>query len=256
MKSWLPAVTALLFSVTAIAGPSAGRQYAEVLSSGPSVVDDKIEVVEFFWYGCPHCYRAEPHVENWLKTKADDVRFVRVPMVLNKNAVEHTKIFYTAESLGVLDRIHPAMFNAMQKQRRAMTSKREIAALFAQVGIDEARFSSVFDSFEVDSKMRATMELSSRWGINSVPTMIVDGQYRTSGSMAGTYPAMMGVVDFLVDQARDKRKAAAVAASDPARAVSTAAPTAKTAVDSAVDAAMPAVPNPPQGAPVFRPLGQ
>ncbi|MCB1865111.1 MAG: thiol:disulfide interchange protein DsbA/DsbL [Chromatiales bacterium] len=209
--AFLIAATSPAQAAPSSAEPVEGREFVEIFGGKPASDAPGVEVAELFWYGCPHCYRAEPDVHEWLKRKPDHARFERIPMLLNAPAIEHAKAFYTAAGLGIEEKMHLPLFRALQVQRKRMTDPAEIQGLFQSVaGVTPEQFHAVFDSFEVDGKVRRTQVLASEWGVNSVPTVIVGGRYRTSGSMAGTYKRMMEVVDHLVERvhAEDAAEAA------------------------------------------------
>lgn len=158
------------------------------------------EVVELFWYGCPHCYSFEPYIESWLDQKPDGVAFVRVPAVFNKRWAFHARAFYTAEALGVLDKIHRPLFEAIHERRNPMGEVSDIAALFAQhAGIDEATFMNTFNSFSVDSKVRRAAQLTRDYKLTGVPSLVVNGKHRTTASQAGGYGEMLKVAEELAD---------------------------------------------------------
>ena len=163
---------------------------------------DKIEVVEAFWYGCGHCYRFEPVLQQWKKTLAEDVNFVQMPAVWNQPMSLHAKAFYTAEALGKLDEMHQALFNAMNIERKRFSSEGEIAEFFAQFGVSEEDFLKKFRSFQVDSKVRESQAKARGYGLQGTPEVFVDGKYRVSTSMAGSQENMLTVAAFLVDKIR------------------------------------------------------
>lgn len=180
-------------------------QYQKVEPPQPITTGNKIEVVEMFWYGCPHCNHLEPYVNRWLKKKAKDVELVRIPAVFRPNWALHARAFYTAQILGVLDKTHDAMFDAIHKLRKPMNTEGEIMDLFAQHGVKNDEFKRVFHSFAVEAKVRRARDMSQRYGIDGVPTLIVDGKYRTDAELAGSAANIFKVVDYLVDQERKAR---------------------------------------------------
>jgi len=202
---------ALLLPALALAqtpiSPDEVIEYEPVVPPVPPATGDRIEVIELFWYGCPHCYRLEPYIERWLEQKPDNVAYVRIPAIFpNRPAWEnHARAFYTAEALGVLDRIHRPLFDALHAMRRKVEDEDALAAFFADQGVDEAEFRKTYRSFAVDGKVRRAQQLTRRYGIDGVPSMIVDGRYRTGPALAGTYARTMPVVDALVQKATADR---------------------------------------------------
>jgi len=174
--------------------------YESILPAQPTSTDGKVEVVEMFWYGCPHCNNLEPHVERWLKKIPANAEFVRMPAIFRPDWGLHARAYYTAEILGVLDKTHIAMFEAIHKQKRKLASDKEIQALFAEHGVSEKDFKRVFRSFAVEAKVRRAKDMSERYGIKGVPALIVNGKYRTGSQLAGGNSNIFRVVNFLVDK--------------------------------------------------------
>jgi thiol:disulfide interchange protein DsbA len=185
---------------TALAQYDEGTQYKRLVAPVPTVDASKVEVVELFWYGCPHCYRLEPDLSKWLKNKPANVVFVRVPGVFRPLWGFHAKVYYTAEVLGVLDQVHPAMFEAMHVQRRKMNSVDEVKALFAQYGVTSEKFDNAFNSFAVDAKVRRATDLTRRYGLEGVPALVINGKYVTDGVMAHGHNGMLQVTDYLISK--------------------------------------------------------
>ncbi len=197
---------ALLLGVLSLGNVSAAEvtsnQYQSVVPEQATKTGDKIEVLEIFWYGCPHCFDFEPYVKEWLKTKGDDVEFRRMPGVFRKNWIPGAKAYYTAQALGVLDKTHDAMFHAMHVEKRKMLDEDSIADLFIEQGVSREDFKKAWNSFTVDSKVREAMQMSRQYGITGVPSVIINGKYRTSGGTAGSYPHLLKVIDHLVAKER------------------------------------------------------
>lgn len=174
--------------------------YETVSPPQPTSVKDKVEVVEMFWYGCPHCNRLEPYVERWLAKKPANVEFVRIPAIFQPSWELHARAYYTAEILGVLDKTHSAMFDAIHGKRQKMNTEAEIMDFFSNQGVSNTDFSRIFKSFAVEAKIRRAKDLSSRYGIKGVPTLIVNGKYRTGAQLAGSDANVFKVVNYLVEQ--------------------------------------------------------
>lgn len=170
---------------------------AQPISSG-----DRIEVVEMFWYGCPHCYQFEPHVKQWKKSLPKDVSFKRVPAIFNDKWALHARAYYTAEALGVLEKIHGPLFDAMHKQRKRLDDQAKLADFFSKYGVSKDQFNSTFYSFAVNSKVNWAKHLTTAYKIDGVPTMIVQGKYRTSASLAGGHKEVIEVVNDLIAKER------------------------------------------------------
>jgi thiol:disulfide interchange protein DsbA len=184
-------------------------QYKRVPKEQKPADVKRVEVDEFFWYGCPHCYHLDAEIYKWLPTKASYVDFVRVPNSLGRpEGILHSKAFYTAEALGLGEKIHRPLFDAIHKDHVPMTTEADIQAFFTnQSGVLPDVFTSTFRSFAVDSRVRRAEDLSKLYVITSVPTIVVGGKYYTNGTLAGDFPKMMQTVDFLINKVRQERKA-------------------------------------------------
>ncbi len=179
-----------------------GKHYQAVIPAQPVQTGDKIEVLEVFWYGCPHCYDFEPYVNRWLSTKAPDVEFRRMPAVFRPNWSAHAKAYYTAEALGVVDKIHSPFFKVLHEDKRKLNAESSLAEFFTEQGVDKEEFSTTFNSFTVESKVRQAMHMVRQYGITGVPAVVVNGKYQTSASMAGSYEQLLKVIDYLADKER------------------------------------------------------
>ncbi len=189
-------------SVSLPADPfQAGKQYKEIVPPQP-VTGAGIEVLEVFWYGCPHCYDLEPTLARWQARQAPDVAFRRMPAVFRPSWFLHAKAYYTAEALGVLDKIHAPFFKALHADKKELDDEESLAEFFAGFGVDKKEFSQVFNSFTVEGKVEQAKQAIQRFGIDGVPAIVVNGKYLTSGSMAGSYDGALAVVDFLVARER------------------------------------------------------
>lgn len=174
-----------------------------------NVPEGKVEVVEMFWYGCGHCYAFEPHLHEWLQRKPANVEFVRIPAIFNSKAWRlHAQAYYTAEVLGLTDKIHGPLLDAIHKDKRQLNSEQSLAEFFAGYGVDKKKFSDTMGSFAVQVKVNRAERLTQRYGLTGVPTLIVAGKYRTEGSLAGSYQGMLNVVEHLVAKEAAPTKAA------------------------------------------------
>ncbi|NOZ11842.1 MAG: thiol:disulfide interchange protein DsbA/DsbL [Gammaproteobacteria bacterium] len=183
-----------------------GQHY--VVLSQPQPVDDekKIEVRELFWYGCSHCFNLEPILNAWLKKKPKDVAFVRTPAVLSKAWAPHARAFYTFEALGVTDQVHGKLFDAIHLSRQRLDNLNSLTGFAVKNGIDRQKFIETYKSFGVDSAFRKAQIIGRNYEADGVPTIIVDGRYRSTASMAGSHETLMKVVDFLVKKIRASKK--------------------------------------------------
>ena len=180
---------------------AAGIDYERITPPMTVKEPGKVEVYEFFWYGCPHCYQFEPHLANWVKRKPDNVEVIRVPAIFNNpNWETHARAYYTAELLGVLDRIHGQLFSAIHDKRQRLNSRDALREFFAARGVEPDKFDKTFDSFAVESKVRRARDLTERSGINGVPAMVVDGEYRITASQAASYKRLIGITGYLANK--------------------------------------------------------
>ena len=180
--------------------------YETLSPAQPTQHADKIEVIEFFWYGCPHCYSFEPALEKWAKNLPKNVEFIRVPAVFSELWGKHAKAYFTAEALGVVDKIHADFFDAIQNKKENLETEDQLAKFFVAHGVDEKQFHETFNSFLVDSKMRQAPAMASRYGITGVPAVIINGKYKTTGALAGSHEKMIEVIDNLIKQESTAKK--------------------------------------------------
>jgi thiol:disulfide interchange protein DsbA len=158
---------------------------------------DQVEVCEVFWYGCPHCFSFDPYLERWQETKPDYVSFVRVPAVWNPLLQLHARAFYTAEALGKGAEMHGEFFREIHERGNMLDSEAKLREFFGRFNVDASAFEATFDSFAVQAKLQRADELSRRYRIGSVPTIIVNGKYTTDGGQAGSYDDLLALVDEL-----------------------------------------------------------
>ena len=198
-KIALSLVTLFFVLVTGVqAAWDEGIEYRTIKPAVPTQTGNKIEVVELFWYGCPHCFRLEPRINQWKKNKPANVEFIRVPAIFNKRWELHAKAFYTAEVIGVLDKIHTPLFDEIHVKKKHLHKKSDLKALFVEHGVKGEDFDNTFDSFMVNIKVNRAKDLTKRYGIDGVPTLVVNGKYRTDGPMASGHANLMKILDFLI----------------------------------------------------------
>lgn len=194
----VPALLALLASA-----PAFGDQAYRTISDGSGAGDpDTIEVAEFFWYGCPHCYRFAPHIDRWSGDLPDDVEFRHVPAVFAPSWELHGRAFYAAKAMDVLERFHMPMFEALHEQGRALDTEAAIGEFVTELGIDGEAFVSTMSSFAVDARMRRAQDLQETYGVSGTPSVVIDGRWLTAGGMAGSFERMIEVIDNRVAAAR------------------------------------------------------
>lgn len=183
-----------------------GQHYARMVPTQPTVGGtDKIEVAEVFWYGCNHCLTFEPYLNRWDEGKPANVRLVRIPATWNDLVLLHAKLFYTEEVLvknGKIEepeRFRSAVFAEYHNRRNMMSNEAAIQAIFERFGVSPDEFRKTWNSFEVAQKLRVAQDLARRYTITGVPTVVVNGKYRTGAREAGGYPQLIQVIDELVE---------------------------------------------------------
>ncbi|MBE9539310.1 MAG: thiol:disulfide interchange protein DsbA/DsbL [Proteobacteria bacterium] len=179
-----------------------GKQYQLITPAIRTANPDKIEVVEFFWYGCGHCYNFEPVIGQWKKSLGDDVDFKGSPAVWAPQMELHSKMYYAAEVLGVLDKMHLILFQAMNVDKKRLQSESEIAELFVANGVPEEDFTKAFNSFGVNSMVRQATARARAAKISGTPEIMVNGKYRISSRMGVSQAGMLEVATFLIEKER------------------------------------------------------
>ena len=189
---------ALLLAVARAADPPApppfeeGKDYVRLSTPVSPATPDKPEVVEFFSYTCPHCYDLEPTARQWLKRKPENVTFTRIAVAFGANWEPSARAYYAAETLGVLDKLHQPLFDAIHREKRKLGSEDELAAFFAEHGVAPEAFRKAYSSFQTETQLRRGNQLAQRYGVHGVPAVIVNGQYDVRS------PRLFEVVDFLI----------------------------------------------------------
>ena len=181
-----------------------GVNYTRMLPTQPTVGGpDKIEVAELFMYTCPHCRDLEGHINRWEESKDPNVRLVRIPVMFNQLAQLHAKLYYTEQVLAESGKLADHMafrvmvFNDIHSRGNYLQSEGAIQKIFERAGVSEEDFDRTWNSFEVDQAMRLGADLARRYNIQSVPTVVVNGKYRTDAGMAGGYPKLIELIDEL-----------------------------------------------------------
>ena len=200
----------------------AGVHYKVLAAPQPVQTGDHVEVAEVFWYRCPHCYNLQPYLSAWQQRAPADAELVHVPAVLNERWAFDARLYYTIAALDLVPQLHMKIFTAIHARGKTLSTSqkfadwaaREIASAAAGVDanaaggdakVDAAAVLAAFNSFAVAGKVQFAKVMSRKYGITGTPSIVVDGKYRTSVSIAGSVETMFAVVDFLVDKARDER---------------------------------------------------
>jgi thiol:disulfide interchange protein DsbA len=197
-------LSALGFRLPASAqgAPVAGKDFGVLDPALPVETPGKVEVLEFFWYGCIHCYNFEPLVEAWLKKKPADVEFRRVPAVFNDRWAHDARIYYAFESLGLLDKLHGPLFESIHRGRLNTAAEPAFTEWLTKHGVDHAKFHEAFKSFGVQSKVRRAVQLTTAYRIDGTPALAVNGTYTISVDQAKSMGGMWRIADHLVEISR------------------------------------------------------
>lgn len=179
-----------------------GKHYETLADPVATSTEDKIEVAEVFWYGCPHCYSFKPLIESWEEDLPEDVEFQLLPAALGASWEPHARAFYTVEALGKFEEAHDPLFDALARDRRQLDSAEALADFLADHGIDREAFIKTYNSFGVNAKMNQAQSKIRGARITGVPAMLVNGKYKVSASSAGSHENMLEVVDYLVEKER------------------------------------------------------
>jgi thiol:disulfide interchange protein DsbA len=188
-----------------------GKDYVEVRPPQPTDSGGKIEVLEFFWYGCPHCNNLQPSLEAWAKRKPADVDFKHVPAVFQESWVPLTRAYYTIEAMGLLDKLHQEMFATLHKQRANLKDANAIFDWAASKGVDRKKFADTYNSFGVNGKTQRSIELTRKFDIPGTPALVINGKFITAPSMtlkadkSVDYDRFFEVVDALIAEQRKNK---------------------------------------------------
>jgi protein dithiol oxidoreductase (disulfide-forming) len=191
-------------SALAQGGPVEGKDFVKLQTPVPVNLPSpqkKIEVVEFFWYGCPHCFAFEPVLEPWVKQLPPDVFFRALPVAF-LGPVEHQKLFYALEELGQREALQRKLFNAIHVLKKTLNTEAEIGAFVAANGVDGAKFAEAFKSFAVSTKVSRGKQLSGAYKIDGVPALGIHGRFFTSPSLTGSSERALVVADNLIQRVR------------------------------------------------------
>jgi len=173
------------------------QPYKLIEPAMPTQDTSKVEVLEFFWFGCPHCYAFEPAINEWADSKPDYVSFVRDAPPLNPNWEQHSRAFYAAQALGIDDGMFDAMFNEIHKKRKPMRKAKQIAQFIEglDLGVDAAKFTKTMDSFAVNTAMKRSTLRAQQAGVQAVPSVVINGKYLTSNTLAGSHQGIINVIN-------------------------------------------------------------
>lgn len=219
VASLIPLITMLLGAVASAATAQPlqdGVQYTRLKSAQPVETGNKIEVIEFFSYGCPHCADLDPYLQDWAKKLPSDVQFRRVPVLFQDRWIALAKVYYTLEALGAEARLTPDVFAAIHRQNVGLWSDKAFYDWAAGKGLDRKKVQEMYESFGTNGKVNRAKQLGGIYNVQSVPYVIVDGKFATASDKVGGHQNMPAVMNALITMARSERGGGAHAA--PARA--------------------------------------
>ena len=195
------------FNQVTIAAPQLGQEFDAVTQTIPTDDPKKIEVMEIFWYGCSHCFQMEQPLNAWLKNKPADVNFKRIPGIPNASWAPMAQVYFTMESLGITDKLHSKLFHAIHKEKSLNPSNQKAALdwLVTNSGMDRNKVEEAFNSFTVNTNMKRAAQIFRSSGATGVPSLVIDGKYITSGTMAGGNAQALQVTDYILNNIRDTK---------------------------------------------------
>lgn len=182
----------------------AGMDYLDLGSARPTEAKGKIEVMEFFWYGCPHCYRLEPELKAWAKKLPKDVVLRRIPATLNANWEPMTRAYYALEAIGLTDKLHAKVFDAIHANGLDLNKPEAFIDWAAKQGADRAKLAQAYNSFSVNTKVMHSRQVAQEYKLTGVPAFVVNGRYVTSAYMTGSNPALFEALDSLIQGERKR----------------------------------------------------
>jgi protein dithiol oxidoreductase (disulfide-forming) len=187
------------------AAPVAGTDYTVLQTAQPVDANGKIEVIEFMWYGCPHCNEFDPYLEAWVKKQGPDVVFRRVPVAFRDDFIPHSKMYHALDALGLADKLTPAVFNEIHVKKNYLLTPEAQATFLATQGVDKKKYLDAYNSFSTQSDLQRDNKLLQDYKIDGVPTIAVQGKYETGPATTNSLPGTIQVLDFLVGQVRAKK---------------------------------------------------
>lgn len=175
-----------------------------LIPTHPVSIDSGVEVIDFFWYGCPHCYRLQPALERWIGGKPADVTVRRIPVILRDTWAPHARIYYTLEALGEVERLHQQVYHDYHVGKLHMSKPEVMSEWAVRKGIDRGRWDETYGSAEVQRKVAEAAKLTRAYDVTGTPSLVVNGHFLTSGNMAETLDGLIRILDGLVRMARDQ----------------------------------------------------
>lgn len=203
LKQLIAGLIVFFAAGSAQAQPTAGVEYRELSPAQTTDTVGKIEVIEFFWYGCPHCYNFEPVLEPWLKTLPKDTQFRRIPAIFSDEWEKSARAYYALEAIGEGEHLHKPLFDAIhQSSKLKVENEAALTEWLGKQGVDTKKFSAAYRSFSVESKVKRAKQLTQAYKFEGVPAMAVNGKYVVITDNIKSFEQMLAVSDYLIDQVR------------------------------------------------------
>ena len=197
---FIPFVLLLVFSNNAFSSDNT-QKYIQI-SNQKQTESDKIVIYEFFWYGCPHCYNLEPTMDRIESSLGKDTVLIKIPVALRDTWEAHAKAYYALQQMKLDDDLHEKVFTEIHINNNRLDTKEKLEQFVQEKGFNSKRFSEIFDSFGTDLRVKKASRLANQYQITSVPTLIINGKYKTSGSLVSSYDELYDVVQLLIDKER------------------------------------------------------
>ena len=195
----------LINSSNALADIVEGKDYTVLTNPQPTQDNNKIEVLEFFWYGCPHCYSLHPHLKSWLMNIPSDIDFRYVPAIFRANWVAAAKVFYAIEASGITDVLHDKIYDAIHRDKIDLNNESILFDWIEKQGVDRKKFENTYNSFAVQNQVARSTQMSRQYQLTGVPALVINGKYLTSGKMGGTPQDTVKTLEALIEKARKER---------------------------------------------------
>lgn len=210
MKAMFSRLAAAAFAAVLVASFAhaqiSGRDFQELSPARPVSTGESIEVIEFFYYGCPVCYEAQPHIAKWLARSGPGIGMVRVPAAFTESSESFARTFYTLGAMNQIARLHWPLYDNHHFDGKQLNEEKNVTEWVAGNGVDRARFTELWNSTEIKAQVEAAKKALETYDVKGVPTFVIDGRYLTSARMAGGTREMMRVVEQLVERAGSERK--------------------------------------------------
>jgi thiol:disulfide interchange protein DsbA len=203
LKQLATALLIVFAAGLAQAQPTLGVEYRQLATAQATDNPGKIEVVEFFWYGCPHCYTFEPVITPWLKKLPKDVHFRRIPAMFNNEYAQGARAYYALDAIGEEERLHKALFDAVHTgSRLRVADEAALTEWLVKQGVDKKKFAAAYRSFSVEGKLKRAAQLTQAYKIDGVPSMAVNGKYVVKTENITSFEHLLAITDYLIEKAR------------------------------------------------------